>query len=557
MIRRIASEGTPEALELLVKELAGTKEVETQVLFLQGIQAALVGRRKVAMPRSWEGVYARLSASSNGEVRTRAKALAVTFGDPTALAQMRQLLQQEKTPLDERRGYLETLLAAGDKKLVPVLLDLLSRPPMRQEALRALASYDDPAIPKTILGLYASYTAGEKRDALMTLCSRDRFALALLDAIEAKKVPLNDVTADLVRQLRNLKDKEVVSKVGSMWVIRDTAEDKAKQIAHYKRLLQANPAREADLPQGRAVFAKTCQQCHRLFGTGGNVGPELTGANRGELDYLLSNILDPSALMGKDYLARVIETRRGRVVTGLIREETKNALTVVTGNDTIVLPRSEILEIQTSDKSMMPDDLLKPLSDEEVRVLVGYLQSRRQVPLLATPENAVHFFDGKDLLGWQGDPGSWKVEKGVLIGTANPKGDTLLINELLAEDFHLSLQVRPSANSAQPGIRFRGQVQPQGGVKGYSLDLSTGQLQEEGGRGLLASAREPVSLRANEWNRIDVTVAGSQIAASVNGKQVVQWDDPAGARAGVIALRVGAGQGEVQFKDLQLEVGKK
>ena len=109
-------------------------------------------------------------------------------------------------------------------------------------------------------------------------------------------------------------------------------------------MLTSKPARPPDPSLGRAVFAKICQQCHTLFGVGGQVGPDLTGSNRADLDYLLSNVLDPSALIGKDYLAHVIATTDGRVLTGIIRAEDKDTITLVTANETITLPKSEVEE---------------------------------------------------------------------------------------------------------------------------------------------------------------------------------------------------------------------
>ena len=99
-------------------------------------------------------------------------------------------------------------------------------------------------------------------------------------------------------------------------------------------MLARRPAEAPDLTLGRAVFAKTCQQCHTLFGAGGKVGPDLTGSNRADLDYVLSNVLDPSALIGKDYLAHVVATTDGRVLTGIVRAEDKDAITLVTANET-------------------------------------------------------------------------------------------------------------------------------------------------------------------------------------------------------------------------------
>ena len=132
---------------------------------------------------------------------------------------------------------------------------------------------------------------------------------------------------------------------------------------------------------GRAVFAKSCQQCHTLFGVGGQVGPDLTGSNRRDLDYVLSNVLDPSALIGKDYLAHIVATADGRVLTGIIRAEDKYTLTLVTANETITLPKSDVEARRQSDQSMMPEDLWTPLSEHEIRSLVSYLASPAQVPL--------------------------------------------------------------------------------------------------------------------------------------------------------------------------------
>src|SRR5208282_133459 len=102
--------------------------------------------------------------------------------------------------------------------------------------------------------------------------------------------------------------------------------------------------------------------CHTLYGVGGKVGPEITGANRASLDYLLENILDPSAVIPKEYTSTVIELKDGRVITGIIKGETPAAYTVVTANETLTIPRGDVDKLKTSEVSMMPDDLLKDLS---------------------------------------------------------------------------------------------------------------------------------------------------------------------------------------------------
>ncbi len=188
----------------------------------------------------------------------------------------------------------------------------------------------------------------------------------------------------MVRQLRNLKDATVDAQIGRLWgQVRATSGDRASKIAEFKAMLTRVPAQSPDPALGRAVFAKVCQQCHTLFDTGGKVGPDLTGSNRADLDYILSNVLDPSALIGKDYVAHVIATTDGRVLTGLVRAEDKDTITLVTANETVTLPKSEVEARRSSDQSMMAEDLLKPLSEHEIRSLVRYLASPAQVLLPA------------------------------------------------------------------------------------------------------------------------------------------------------------------------------
>jgi putative membrane-bound dehydrogenase-like protein len=563
MVRRIGSIGTPESLDLVVGALAAAKESETQLLVLRGIRAALTGRRQVTMPGGWKVLAKDLEASQSPEVRTLAFALSVKFSDPGAIGKMRALVADSKTPVNQRKEYLASLLAAKDKDLVGVLKALLNEPALRGEAIRGLAAYDDPKTPELLLAAYARLNPAEKRDALATLASRALYAKDLLASVESKKVAVTDLTADLVRQMRNLKNEDVDAQIVAVWgVVRDTPEEKAKLIAHYRQLVLSQPARPDDLPLGRAVFVKTCQQCHTLFGVGAKIGPELTGSNRADLNYLLSNVLDPSAVMAREYIPTVFLTTGGRVITGLVREETKNALTVVTANETVVIPRDEIEEQKLGDKSMMPDDLLKPLSDSEVRALVAYLSSPGQVAVLATPDNLTTFFNGKDLAGWEGNSDLWRVENGEIVGTSKGLArNEFLVNHLLLGDFRLSLNVKLVPNAGNSGIQFRSEALPRGEVKGYQADIGVGwwgKLYEEHGRELLWKESGEKHVRIDDWNRYEIVAAGSRLKTFINGKPCVDLDDPAGARRGIIAFQLhSGGPFEVRFKDFDLELNPK
>lgn len=563
MVRRIAAIGTPESLDLVVNSLGAAREPEAQLLMLRGIRAALAGRRQVPAPHEWAKIAKSLDTSSSQEISTLAFSLAVKFGDAEAIAKMRGLLASRKTPIDRRKEYLAALLAAKDKELAPVLKELFDEPALRGEAIRAFAAYDDSQTPELLLAAYAQLNPADKRDVLATLTSRVGYASALLDAVGNKQIPVSDLPADLVRQMRNLKNDEIDAQIVAVWgVVRDTPEEKAKLIAHYKQVVSSQPTNPDDLPLGRAMFAKTCQQCHTLFGVGGKIGPELTGSNRADLNYLLSNVLDPSAVMAREYIPIVILTTEGRVITGLVREETKSAITIVTANETVVVPRDEIEEQKLADKSMMPDDLLKPLSETEVRALVAYLASAKQTPVLATQDNLPAFFNGKDLTGWEGNPALWRVDNGQIVGTsAGLAKNEFLVNQLLLGDFRLSLKVKLTPNSGNSGIQFRSEALAGGEVKGYQADIGIGwwgKLYEEHGRELLWKESGEKHVRPDEWNQYEIVAVGSHLRTYINGKLCVDLDDPPGARRGIIALQLHAGGPfEVRFKDFELQLNPK
>jgi putative heme-binding domain-containing protein len=380
MIRRIGAGG--DATNLLIDALAKTKDANGQVVFLTAIREALKGRRQVPMPEAWPKLFERLRASDDSNVKQQAVCLAVTFGDP------KHALNMLKTRSNSyhQAAAAAALLDAGYPKLAPELHWLLDSElrgtNARRIAIRGLAAYDDPATPGNLIGRFGTFTDDERRDALNTLATRPVFAKALLDAVAAKKVDGKDVTADIVRQMRNLKDKNVSARLTELWgAVRESSADRVKLIAETKAMLMTPAKFAPDLAQGRALFNKNCAQCHTLFGEGGKLAPDLTGSNRANLDYLLENILDPSAVIPKEYAPTVIEMLDGRTLTGVIRSDTPIALTVVTANEVLTLPRKEVDTLTPTKVSLMPEDLLKQLSEPEIRALIGYLQSPVQVPI--------------------------------------------------------------------------------------------------------------------------------------------------------------------------------
>jgi putative membrane-bound dehydrogenase-like protein len=378
--RRTASIGTPDALAAIVRVLSTVNDEAQQLAILGGMNEALRSRERVPLPAGWEALAPRLSAQP--ALQSAVLAAAVKFGSGQALAALRQQLADPSIASATRAAALDSLLAAKDAALAPTLQRLLADPALRTPALRALASYNDPATPQSILTLYADFPPENRRDALNVLVSRAPWARELVAAVQAKKIPARDLSAELVRQIRNFKQEDLNAALDKLWgAVRENPAEKQKEIARFKQIYQLGYSTPGDPRRGRAIYNRTCQQCHTLFGDGGKIGPDITGANRKDLDYLLENIVTPNAVIPNDYRAAIIETDDGRAVMGPISKQDAASVTLATLTEPVTIPRTQIKEMQLSDVSMMPEGLLTALTDQEVRDLLFYLMSPSQVPL--------------------------------------------------------------------------------------------------------------------------------------------------------------------------------
>jgi putative heme-binding domain-containing protein len=369
-------------IEILLNTLTKIENPDAQANILRGLNASLKGQRDVPAPAAWEALYAKLKASPNEEVRRQAQALAVTFGGGAALDEMRKTLGDATASPEARKAAMESIIAARDAGALLMLLDLLKRPgPLRAPAVRGLASYDDARIPAALLAALPALDAEEKRDALGTLLARPASARALLAAIDAKQVAKSEITAPLARQLQNIKDPEIEKWVAKNWgTVRTSSAEKQQQVAKFKEFLGTDAILRADAAHGRALFAQVCAVCHTMFGEGGKIGPELPGSFE-DVDYLLQNILDPNATIGKDYQQTFITTKGGQLVAGIIASEDERTVMLKTLGEPITVQRADIAELKTSEQSMMPEGLLLALDEQGVLDLFLYLRQRQQVPL--------------------------------------------------------------------------------------------------------------------------------------------------------------------------------
>lgn len=382
--RRVASIGTPEAREMIAAKLGDVSEPAKQLDMLAGLSAALKGQRSVPMPKGWDAVETKLTASANADVRALAQSLSLTFGSQKALTALRQILQDTTAAVAARRAALDSLVGVKDAELPPMLQALLAETALRGPALRALGGYTDAKTPEAILGAYQQLDAAQKRDALNTLASRPAFAKPLLSAVEANKVAKADLTADVMRQLRGLKDDGVKQQLTALFgMFRESSADKKAEIEKYRRIYGAGGSQPGNASAGRVVYNKVCAQCHTLFDTGGKVGPDITGANRSDLAYLLETIIDPNAVIPNEYRTSEIETKDGRSLTGVVKIMGDKSILLQTPNEMVTIPRDEIASQRQTELSMMPEGLLAALTEQEVRDLFYYLSRSGQVPLPA------------------------------------------------------------------------------------------------------------------------------------------------------------------------------
>ncbi|MCC6509920.1 MAG: c-type cytochrome, partial [Pirellulaceae bacterium] len=180
-------------------------------------------------------------------------------------------------------------------------------------------------------------------------------------------------TLEQVRQLAVLDDPQIDKLVIKLWGKLESTTPEVK-LAEVRRLNNDLRAAAGDAQAGQAVFKKHCIVCHRLHNEGGVVGPDLTSANRADRDFLLVSLVDPSSVIRKEYLSVIVRTVDDRILTGIAKAQTGGQLNLLTAkNETLTVAADEIAEVRDSPVSLMPDDLIRQLTPQELRDLFAYL----------------------------------------------------------------------------------------------------------------------------------------------------------------------------------------
>lgn len=382
--RRLAEEleHTPRAIEGLVAYLAQPAPAEVQRDILTGLQDTLKGWRQAPAPGGWDQLAPRLAASDDKLVQELGRELSVVFGDGRAIDQLRQLTLDANETSQARAAALRVLVENRADDLFPLLQKLISDRVLLNEVIRALAAIDNPQVAPLVLGQYPRLDGDGRELAITTLCARPHTARALLAAVRQGTVHRRELTAFHARQIRSLGDASLNKELAELWgEIRESREDRLELIRQLKTKLTPDQLTSADRSAGRALFQQHCANCHKLFGSGTAVGPDLTGGNRQNIDYLLENIVDPSASVAADFKMSALVLHDGRTITGVVVERNSRTLAVQTQKERLTIAAGDVAEIIPQNVSLMPDGLLTPLGEDQIRALIAYLSSGSQVPL--------------------------------------------------------------------------------------------------------------------------------------------------------------------------------
>lgn len=361
--RAMASQ--PDALvELAIAQPAKAPHI------LKGLSEGFKGWQKAPLPKDWDKAVEHLSTANPDLIRE----LSLLFGDGRAMESIRAIAQDNQADILVRSAALQSLIEARPDDLRALCQQFLDTRHLNQTALRGLATFDDPALGKTFLNKIQRYRPEERRVTIDVLVSRPAWANDLLDGLAAERIPRVELTPFHARQIISLGDEKLTEKLRTVWGdVRQSDEAKRKRIEQLHLALTPEIRAKADLAAGKILFKNICSTCHKLYGEGGELGPDLTGSGRADLGYLLENIVDPGAVVSAEFQISVLKLKDGRSLSGVRAAQTDRTLTLRTLAEEMTLEKTEILESAKLPNSIMPEGLIDALTAEQTRDLIAYL----------------------------------------------------------------------------------------------------------------------------------------------------------------------------------------
>jgi putative heme-binding domain-containing protein len=336
-----------------------------------GLDAAKREALKTEFASTFEAVS---KAGESHPLYVPATQVQCSWGDATAIAAVAKMLAETKDE-PHKIGCLKALIGGAAPSALSIAENLLDTTSVgtQEQVLFLLGRMNSPKIADAILARYAKFEPGLQPRALELLTTRAEWSAPLLSAIEAKTISKDAPNLNQLRRMASFKDEAFAKQFKALYgTIREGRNPDREQVLNKTRdFLHGTPG---DPERGIVVFKKVCAQCHKLYGEGAEVGPDLTGSGRNNWDQLLTNVLDPSLVIGGSYQARVLQTTDGRVLTGLAVEDNDQRVVLkVQGGKLETVPRDQIEVYKVSEVSMMPEQLEKQITPQELADLFSYL----------------------------------------------------------------------------------------------------------------------------------------------------------------------------------------
>jgi putative membrane-bound dehydrogenase-like protein len=376
LARLYATVPTTENQQALATLLRAAPNAEARSAIMRGINEAFKGGSADTILASLE--EALETSGGSGPRDPVELALAVRRGETRAVREALALILSEGAAADGRVAVIEALSESRQEAAVTPLLQILSHSRdnrVRQSALTALGRFDSGEIAREILARWAHLDTTLKRGALGVLCSRKSWAKEFLLAAGASgTISKADVPNDIALRLRLFRDKELDDLCDRYFgrLAGATTAEKQKQIERITKVVQGPT--NADLKAGKELFIARCATCHMLFGEGQNIGPDLTGAERTNLENMLLGIVDPSVAVREGFTLFRFQLKDGRDLVGFITNRDGNQITLRDAvGQVATFPTSLVEKEQTIATSIMPEGLLDDLQDQPLRDLFGYL----------------------------------------------------------------------------------------------------------------------------------------------------------------------------------------
>jgi putative membrane-bound dehydrogenase-like protein len=332
--------------------------------------AGAIGR----LPHDWRWRVAGPLAARAEDADWTALSLLIWYGlrDPVAADPARAVTFTLTTPLPVLWRLVARRLAF-DADRSPAMADALA-------ALVEAAADRDALHMEVARGVTAAWK-GRRRLVLPDL-------LRQVVAADADLAPLLVQPAAVAAVATPAGSRSFLERLAAAPAAATTPAERRTLIKAWHAKLTADELSRADLPAGRRLWIERCAGCHRLFGEGGAVGPDLTGSGRTDTEYVILNVIAPSDTVPEAWRLTRVVTADGRVLSGAVVESDERTLTLRAPAGDVVLDRDDVDEVVVQNVSLMPEGLWAGLADEQVRDLVAYLASPAQVPLDPAPPAA-------------------------------------------------------------------------------------------------------------------------------------------------------------------------